>query len=110
VLHTVPSVPAAAFLSATVKPDDYVVVLLDVFGADWAIVEHLAGSDDALSLVDEVFLVCHSGEWLPHWPTQHSTKDCHRLVHALRQRGVLAHLWFQPRATGGEEVGRPPMQ
>jgi hypothetical protein len=60
---------------------------------EWAIAEHLARTG-AWSLVDEVFVECHNGEWLPNWPTRHSPADCHRLINSLRAHGVYAHEWF----------------
>ena len=90
---TVPTVPFSDFLFQRAAPEDFVVVKLDIEGAEWMVLEDMAKSG-ALSLVDELFIECHHGEWVPNWPTQHSLADCHRLFNTLRAHGIFAHEWY----------------
>jgi FkbM family methyltransferase len=92
-LVTVPTVPFGDFIMQRSKPEDFVVVKLDIEGAEWMVLEHLARSG-ALAYIDEMFIECHHGEWVPQWPTQHSLADCHRMFNALRDYGIFAHEWY----------------
>jgi hypothetical protein len=93
VITTVPALDADSYIRRVADAGDFVVFILDADGMEWAIAEHLARTG-AWSLVDEVFVECHNGEWLPNWPTRHSPADCHRLINSLRAHGVYAHEWF----------------
>ena len=92
-LITAPAIGAADYLASVASQEDFVVLLLDADGMEWAVAEHLARTG-AWGLVDEVFVECHNGEWMPNWPTRHSPADCHRLLNTLRANGVYAHEWF----------------
>jgi hypothetical protein len=93
IITTVPALDADSYIRRVADAGDFVVFILDADGMEWAIAEHLARTG-AWSLVDEVFVECHNGEWLPNWPTRHSPADCHRLINSLRAHGVYAHEWF----------------
>ena len=117
---TVPAVSIATLLESVLRlrPTDFVVVKMDVEGAEWSLLPFLAttpsrhaftaaasvsggnetgghaGRASLLSLVDELFVECHHAEWVPAWPTQHSLADCHMMLNAVRRAGIFAHEWY----------------
>lgn len=92
-LLTVPAVSLAEMLRFLVTEEDFVVVKMDVEGTEWTLMRHLAETG-TFDLIDELFLECHHGEYVPGWSSAHSLKDCHRLFNSLRANGVYAHEWY----------------
>ena len=92
---TRPTIDIADFISRTVKPDDYLVVKMDIEGAEYQVVPHLLRST-ALGLIDEIFIEVHTevnrcctppNDAGRHW------EDAMRLVRDLRGAGLYAHMW-----------------
>jgi hypothetical protein len=48
----------------------------------------------SFDLVDELFVECHYGEYVPDWPAAYSLADCHRMINSLRAHGVAAQEYF----------------
>jgi hypothetical protein len=92
-LLTVPAVALADVLRLVASPEDFVVVKMDVEGTEWMLLEHLAATG-SFPLIDEMFIECHHGEFVPSWPSDHSLADCHRMFNTLRHHGVYVHEWY----------------
>jgi len=91
--RTVAAFDVARVVEDAARDNAFVSLFLDADGMEWAIAERLARTG-MWGLVDEVFIECHNGEWMPNWPTRHSPADCHRLLNTLRAQGVYAHEWY----------------
>ena len=92
---TRPSIDIADFIQRNFKPQDFVVVKMDIEGSEYRVVPHLINSK-AAHLVDEIFVECHTernsccrppNDKGRHW------EDARRLVHDLRTAGIYAHMW-----------------
>lgn len=89
----------AEWLKNTVSRNDFVVMKMDVEGAEFDLIPRLFESG-AICLVDELFLECHYNRWQRCCPGQRSPKyertyeQCLALFHSLRRRGVLVHQWW----------------
>lgn len=57
---------AAKFLRERYKPDDYVVVKIDVEGSEYALFDHLLETGSA-SLMDELFVEWHGWRFAETW-------------------------------------------
>jgi FkbM family methyltransferase len=78
-----------------VTESDFVVMKIDVEGAEWMLLRHLA-QHDAFRLVDELFIECHNVDWNPRWEGVDGTTlaDCHDMFDELRRIGVHVHEWY----------------
>ena len=94
----VPTIDISEFLLRRVREDDYVVLKMDVEGAEFQLIPHLI-STGATSLIDEIYVEVHApsvdGGEDPRKPlvsgrTRHDAKE---LVSSLRRAGVYAHQW-----------------
>ena len=56
---TRPSIDIADFIQRNFKPQDFVVVKMDIEGSEYRVVPHLINSK-AAHLVDEIFVECHT--------------------------------------------------
>ncbi|KAI9077776.1 hypothetical protein K1719_040262 [Acacia pycnantha] len=89
----------AEWLKNTVSKNDFVVMKMDVEGAEFDLIPRLYETG-AICLVDELFLECHYNRWQRCCPGQRSSKyertyeQCLALFDSLRQRGVLVHQWW----------------
>lgn len=90
-----PAIDIADFLRRRVDASDYVVLKIDVEGAEYAILPHLLKSN-VTHLIDEMFIEFHTeintcckppNDKGKHYP------DVLRLLTSLRNAGVYAHLW-----------------
>jgi FkbM family methyltransferase len=83
----------------TVSESDFVVVKMNVEGAEFHLIPRLIHSG-AICLVDEIFLECHYNRWQRCCPGQRSPKfkktygQCLDLFTKLRDAGVLVHQWW----------------
>lgn len=82
------------------RPEDYVVIKLDIDAPDIEnpLIDQLMKDDSLLKVVDEVFYEHHVNTkvMLPHWGTQGSTilmADSYRNFGELRTKGVRMHSW-----------------
>eukprot|EP00662_Eupelagonemidae_sp_cell21_P057933 gene57933-biopygen21606 len=69
----------AAWLRARVTAADFVVVKMDVEGAEFALLDRMLGNG-ALGLVDELFLECHGPAHHPYARAD----ECRRLIARIR--------------------------
>lgn len=60
---TVPLVNVARLITESALPDDYVIVKMDIEGAEWDIVPCLAKSKLVAQLIDALYIERHPGEW-----------------------------------------------
>ena len=88
----VQAVDMADFLSRHFVPEDFVVMKMDIEGAEHVILPRLIISG-AICLVDEIFLECHHRE-NGDVTKERSPEDCFLLLAAIRAKGVAAHEWF----------------
>jgi hypothetical protein len=86
-------------LKASAKPQDYVVVKLDI-DTPWlelALMQQLLADEDAMRLVDELFFEQHTGgSPMTKYGWEHvldDITDSYALFTELRVRGVRAHSW-----------------
>eukprot|EP01062_Namystynia_karyoxenos_P043674 TRINITY_DN31983_c0_g1_i1.p1 TRINITY_DN31983_c0_g1~~TRINITY_DN31983_c0_g1_i1.p1 ORF type:complete len:478 (+),score=134.74 TRINITY_DN31983_c0_g1_i1:80-1435(+) len=96
-LRQVPLIDLAAWLLNHTSDADFVVLKLDVEGAEHALVPHLLRTG-AARRVDELFFECHKGKKDPVLPRptvgqKPRYPSCAKLVQALRAEGVLVHDW-----------------
>lgn len=95
---TVQGFDFADWLINTVTADDYVVMKMDVEGAEFDLLPRMMETG-AICLVDELFLECHYNRWQRSSPLR-STKygrtyeNCLSLFESLRNNGVLVHQWW----------------
>eukprot|EP01065_Artemidia_motanka_P050888 TRINITY_DN8803_c1_g1_i1.p2 TRINITY_DN8803_c1_g1~~TRINITY_DN8803_c1_g1_i1.p2 ORF type:complete len:406 (+),score=101.20 TRINITY_DN8803_c1_g1_i1:1460-2677(+) len=87
-----------AFLRTNFTKEDFVILKLDIEGAEHGLVEHLVQTGTAKLLLDEVFFECHPSGDEPG--VQRSAAglsrpaSCWKLMNMLRKEGVLVHDWF----------------
>lgn len=90
---TKPAIDFGAWVRRVARRRDYVVLKLDVEGAEYALVPHLLRSG-AAQLIDELFLEAHtSGNSCCNERSDRRWRDAMGLVRALRANGVYAHSW-----------------
>eukprot|EP01062_Namystynia_karyoxenos_P050480 TRINITY_DN3927_c2_g1_i1.p2 TRINITY_DN3927_c2_g1~~TRINITY_DN3927_c2_g1_i1.p2 ORF type:complete len:505 (+),score=131.37 TRINITY_DN3927_c2_g1_i1:99-1613(+) len=103
----VPSVDSAAWLRAQLKPEDWVVLKVDVEGFEYELLGHLHAAGVLQHLVDELFVELHDQQMHSHlqaqsavlftvkdrqWRCPNATCNAAYLL-ALREAGVAAHDW-----------------
>jgi hypothetical protein len=84
----------ADWLMKTVTEEDYVVVKMDVGGAEFQLLPKMLNTG-AICLVDELFLECHYES--PHKKYSEKRRaywECLSLYGMLREEGVAAHQWW----------------
>lgn len=89
------AIDVAAFLQRTVVEEDFVVVKMDVEGAEYSVVPHLLRSGVA-RLIDEMFLEVHTEINSCCKPPRDAGRhfaDAMLLVAKLRAAGIYAHPW-----------------
>ncbi|GLU11935.1 hypothetical protein SLE2022_286530 [Rubroshorea leprosula] len=83
----------AEWLKMEVCDRDFVVMKMDVEGAEFHLIPRLMETG-AICMVDEVFLKCHYNRWRRS-PKYHKTyAQCLQLFASLRESGVLVHQWW----------------
>lgn len=94
----VQTLDVADLLHRRVTPRDYVVVKMDIEGAEYEVVPHLISAGVA-PLIDEMFLEVHAQ--LPGSSSRRkplvsgkSKQSSFNLLQSLRAAGVYAHLWL----------------
>lgn len=90
-----PALDVSDFLKRRIKPADYVVMKVDIEGAEWDLIPHLL-STGAIHLVDELFVEIHTDInscCYPPWDEGRHWADALRLMRHLRMNGVFAHMW-----------------
>lgn len=88
----------AEWVRSVAGEDDFVVVKMDVEGAEWELLSRLVETG-AICLVDELFLECHYSRWQRCCPERtmkynRTYGDCLELFQSLRRDGVLVHQWW----------------
>ena len=101
-----------SLLLASARPDDFVVVKVDIEGQmgapEMAIVQSIGARPELSALVDEIFFECHfysiehstmPGGYPNGWgainrTTSPSVDDALKLMYKLRQRGIRSHFWI----------------
>ncbi|BBN11094.1 hypothetical protein MPTK1_5g08990 [Marchantia polymorpha subsp. ruderalis] len=77
------------------KPEDTVIVKMDIEGAEWPILREWIQDPDMPKLVDELFVELHY--WHPdnNWESvkQWTREDATRMLADLRLKGFYAHYW-----------------
>ena len=93
---TRPAIDIADWMRRTVRADDFVVVKMDIEGAEYDVVPHLL-REKVADLIDELFLEVHTETNScckpPHDAGRHRP-DAMRLLQSLRDAGVYAHEWL----------------
>ncbi|XP_078435450.1 methyltransferase [Wolffia australiana] len=89
----------AGWLKSVVSVTDYVVMKMDIEGAEFDVLPRLIETG-AICLIDELFLECHYNRWQKCCPGKRSPKyqntygQCFDLFSKLRGSGVLVHQWW----------------
>lgn len=89
----------AVWLKSAVSERDFVVVKMDVEGAEFYLVPRLVETG-AICLIDEMFVECHYSRWQRCCHGERSPKfqktyaQCLNMFSALRESGVLVHQWW----------------
>ncbi|CAN6467461.1 unnamed protein product [Victoria cruziana] len=88
----------AEWLIRTVGEGDFVVMKMDVEGAEFDLIPRLIETG-AICLIDEIFLECHYNRWQRSSPErtkkyQKTYSECLHLFTSLRDNGVLVHQWW----------------
>jgi len=81
----------ASWLARTVSRFDYVVCKMDIEGAEFNVIPHLI-SRGVITLIDELFLECHSEEMHGNGPRAFT--ECIQLHETIRDAGVWEHDWY----------------
>ncbi|KAK1354437.1 Methyltransferase [Heracleum sosnowskyi] len=88
----------ANWLKNTVSETDFVVVKMDVEGAEFHLIPKLVETG-AICLIDEMFLACHYNRWKRCCPGMRISKypktyaECLNLFSSLREKGIPVHQW-----------------
>ncbi|WOH06514.1 hypothetical protein DCAR_0625942 [Daucus carota subsp. sativus] len=88
----------ANWLKKTVSKRDFVVVKMDVEGAEFHLIPKLVETG-AICLIDEMFLACHYNRWKRCCPGLRSSQyrntyaQCFNLYSSLREKGIPVHQW-----------------
>ena len=93
---TRPSIDIADWLKRTVSTTDFVVVKMDIEGAEYEVIPHLL-STGAAALIDEIFVEVHTETNTCCQPPRDAGRhrpDAVRLLQSLRDEGVYAHEWL----------------
>ena len=89
-------IDVADFLKRTVSEDDFVVVKMDIEGAEYDVIPHLIAAG-AAPLIDDMFVEVHTDTnsmFKPPHDAGHTRGDALDLVQHLRDAGVYAHEWL----------------
>ena len=89
---SIPAIDFAEFVRTHATPDDFVLVKMDIEGAEFVVVPELIASG-AACLIDELYLECHSGD-VSDIAKGRTFAECITMLVALRGMGVAAQLWF----------------
>jgi len=90
--HEVVAVDLARWLKAHARDEDFVLVKMDIEGAEMVVLPALIASG-AACLIDELYLECHTGD-SSDIAKGRTYADCIGLLTALRGVGTASHLWF----------------
>ena len=77
------------WLAKHVQRRDFVVLKMDIEGAEFAVLPALLASGSAC-LIDELYLECHVRDAVKG----RKTGDCIALLRAFTAEGALSHIWF----------------
>lgn len=86
-------------LASLVKPEDYVIVKLDIDTNDLErdLMQQIVNNQSLYSLIDEMFFEMHVfiNDMAPYWGSQQTgkLKDTYDLFFKLRQLGIRMHSW-----------------
>jgi FkbM family methyltransferase len=95
---TVQGFDFAEWLKNAVSRHDFVVMKMDVEGAEFDLLPRLFETG-AICLIDELFLECHYNRWQRCCPERtpkyrRTYGECLDLFNSLRKNGVLVHQWW----------------
>ena len=90
-MREVPSLDFALWLSAHVKPQDFVVVKMDIEGMEFELLPHLIQRGVA-PLIDELFVECHCVESFNH-RCGRKYRECIDLHRRSYAAGIWMHDW-----------------
>uniref|UniRef100_A0A061R9V7 DUF7870 domain-containing protein n=3 Tax=Tetraselmis sp. GSL018 TaxID=582737 RepID=A0A061R9V7_9CHLO len=80
------------WLRSTVTEEDFVVVKLDIEGAEHELLAKLMKSG-TIALIDELFVECHYNKW-SMMRMDKTRRHCLQLFGSMRGMGVVVHEWF----------------
>jgi len=87
----------ASFIKKTSSVEDYVVLKMDVEGAEWKLLPHFI-ENHVIDYIDELFVEIHFADprmapfgWMGFAP--HTLEESRSMMLKLRALGVLAHYW-----------------
>ena len=85
----------AAYIKNNSRPDDFVVLKLDIEGGEWQLLQHLVREGVIPYYIDEIMMECHAKD-----PNTYAIlgfkllpPECMDLIADLREMGVYAHRW-----------------
>lgn len=87
-----PAIDFSKWLLTNVQPNDFVMVKLDIEGAEHELLRHMIQTK-AIFLLDEIFVECHWKSW-SRARADKSRTDCVKLLTNLRELGLIVHEWF----------------
>eukprot|EP01059_Diplonema_ambulator_P007597 TRINITY_DN17076_c1_g1_i1.p1 TRINITY_DN17076_c1_g1~~TRINITY_DN17076_c1_g1_i1.p1 ORF type:complete len:398 (+),score=92.94 TRINITY_DN17076_c1_g1_i1:41-1195(+) len=100
----VKAIDFSSYLKATVRPEDFVVIKMDIENAEFRVLEKMFETS-TINLVDEMFIECHGdltkeaydlagikhGVWIPEaWVR---SVACRQIEKRLRKHGIFLHEW-----------------
>jgi len=88
---TVPTVNVLKLLYETTIPGDWVILKMDIEGAEWDVLPCLAQATSVVSLVDQLFVEKHPQDWGNAGTTQ---PQLDAALAALRAKGVDIPSWY----------------
>merc|ERR1712232_1169940 len=88
--HEIPTVNLIQLLYENTAPEDFVVVEMDIEGAEWDILPCLAASP-AAGLIDELLVEVHPSTWSLTSPSDEEFDDA---IAQLRKVGVRIPAYF----------------
>lgn len=80
------------WLLQTVSLEDFVVIKLDIEGAEHEVIPHLIETG-AIYLIDELFVECHYNVW-SRMRLDKTREDCLALLNSVKELDVPLHEWF----------------
>ena len=89
-MQQVRAIDFARWLSAHVQRRDFVVLKIDIEGAEYAVLPSLLANHGTVCLIDEIFLECHMRDMVKG----RGKGDCIALLRAFTAEGALSHVWF----------------
>lgn len=84
---SVPSINFSELIKQTARPDDYIVIKMDIEGAEYPVLRQML-KDGAFKLIDEIYIEFHD-RFIP----AESPKSNRELIKEIEQQGAIVYDW-----------------